>query len=197
MPTSNVRILAAIIITAPLLILAVSARGHHRPKNHHWPLQPKDISMAREFLLAHNKVRLHSGEAPLQWDRALSRYARRYAKQRAADCKMVHSYGPYGENIFWGGRDHWTPTQVVRSWAREHRHYKKETNECTKGQICGHYTQIVWKQSSRIGCARIKCKNGGLFALCEYDPPGNWVNESPFGYRIPARPPPSTTSPSA
>lgn len=61
-------------------------------------------SQSREFLTAHNLVRLHLREPPLKWDRRLTRYARRFASQRIVDCKMVHSFGPYGENIFWGGR---------------------------------------------------------------------------------------------
>ncbi|RRT59558.1 hypothetical protein B296_00013022 [Ensete ventricosum] len=41
---------------------------------------------------------------------------------RVADCQLVHSGGPYGENLFWGtGRD-FTLTDAV----------------------CRHYKQVVW-----------------------------------------------------
>jgi uncharacterized protein YkwD len=144
--------------------------------HHHHHLSPR-----REFLLAHNQVRKHFNEPILKWSRKLTRYARRWANKRFLDCRMIHSYGPYGENLFWGKYDHWTATEAVQSWIREHRYYNPHSNTCAPGQMCGHYTQVVWRDSSRIGCARKKCLNGGLFVICVYDPPGNYINESPFG----------------
>jgi len=137
--------------------------------------------MAREFLIAHNKVRRHFGEPPLTWDKKLAHYARRWAAKRYYDCKMIHSYGPYGENIFWGKRAHWTPKEAVQSWVSEQKYFNPHSNGCVDGHMCGHYTQVVWRETLRIGCARKKCQNKGLFVICVYDPPGNYVNESPFG----------------
>lgn len=138
------------------------------------------ISNAHEFVLAHNKVRLGLGEPPLKWDKNLARYSRRFAAKRAADCKMLHSYGPYGENIFWGAQAAWSPSQVVDSWVGEGKFYDATHNSCAQGQMCGHYTQIVWRDTTRVGCAWVTCLNGGMYAICSYDPPGNYVNESPF-----------------
>ena len=145
-----------------------------------YPRGPR-VSLSREFLHAHNRIRRRLNEAPLVWDRGLARYARRWAARRFHDCQMVHSYGPYGENIFWGGRDHWTATEAVESWVRENQYYNADTNECVPGEMCGHYTQVVWRDSHRVGCARQRCFNGGVLIFCEYDPPGNYVNENPFG----------------
>ncbi|XP_041025671.1 pathogenesis-related protein 1C [Juglans microcarpa x Juglans regia] len=155
---------------------ATSKNGHlgHRKEQHHH-------SISQEFLFAHNKVRQHFNEPLLKWDKKLARYARRWATKRSNDCKMIHSYGPYGENLFWGKRDHWTPTEAVQSWVREHKFYNSGNNECLPGEMCGHYTQVVWRDTARLGCTRKKCQNGGLFVICVYDPPGNYVNESPFG----------------
>lgn len=97
-----------------------------------------------------------------------------------ADCKMVHSLGPYGENLFWGKYDNWTPTQAVESWVSEREFYDARNNSCTPGEMCGHYTQVIWRDSLKVGCTRAKCQNGGVLIICEYDPPGNYVNESPF-----------------
>ncbi|CAK9165774.1 unnamed protein product [Ilex paraguariensis] len=138
------------------------------------------ISEQQEFLAAHNKVRLHALEPPFVWDLRLAIYARLYAQQRAGDCELVHSNGQYGENIFWGSGNLWTPSDVVRLWVKEHRYYDRRTNECLPGEMCGHYTQIVWRESVRLGCARIECNNGDTFAICSYDPPGNYIGESPF-----------------
>lgn len=135
---------------------------------------------AREFLSAHNKVRMNVTHPLLNWDRKLARYARRWGMKRVADCKMIHSYGPYGENLFWGALDHWTPTEAVESWSKEKQFYNPQNNACSEGEMCGHYTQIIWKDSIKLGCTRVKCQTGGVLMICEYDPPGNYVNESPF-----------------
>lgn len=204
-PVVKTRSLLVLIISSSLLVLLASAK-EYRQHEENFEIRPPPpaaldgastasinstmneskrqvmaASQSREFLTAHNLVRLHLREPPLKWDRRLTRYARRFASQRIVDCKMVHSFGPYGENIFWGGKDHWTPRDIVRSWIREHRYYHLRTNECDPGQMCGHYTQVIWRESARVGCAKVTCNNGGMYAICSYDPPGNYINESPFG----------------
>lgn len=144
-------------------------------------MRRRNVALSRQFVQAHNEARQQLNQPPLTWDRGLARYARRWAMRRFFDCRMTHSYGPYGENIFWGGRDHWTAAEAVESWVREAQFYNPNTNECTPGEMCGHYTQVVWRDTLRVGCARMRCLNGGLLVFCEYDPPGNYVNENPFG----------------
>ncbi|KAK1257106.1 hypothetical protein QJS04_geneDACA024461 [Acorus gramineus] len=141
-------------------------------------------SMARDFLRHHNQARVGFSEPPLVWDRSLARYARRHAGRRKLDCGMVHSMGPYGENIFWGTGWEWTASDAVATWVNEHRFYNVTDNTCAPRETCGHYTQVVWKDSLRVGCARVECLNGGVFVSCNYDPPGNWVGESPFGVGV-------------
>ncbi|KAK4749225.1 hypothetical protein SAY87_026674 [Trapa incisa] len=157
-----------------------SLRGPFRPRlgTAHIPGIP--MSRPREFLTAHNRVRASVNVPPLKWDNNVARYARRFAAKRAMACDMIHSRGPYGENIFWGQKDEWSPTQVVNFWAAESRHYNKNTNTCSADQVCGHYTQVVWQDSTKLGCATVKCFNGGMYAICNYDPPGNYTDESPF-----------------
>ncbi|CAI9101142.1 OLC1v1038401C1 [Oldenlandia corymbosa var. corymbosa] len=134
----------------------------------------------KAFLAAHNKARLHAGEPPLVWDAKLAAYARQYAQQRSVDCNMVHSKGPYGENIFWGGGSQWTANDAVAMWIREHRSYDRASMKCEAGKMCGHYTQVVWRDTVRLGCAISRCVSGDTFAVCSYDPPGNYVGENPF-----------------
>lgn len=137
--------------------------------------------MSHEFLSAHNNVRVRNGAKPLKWDRKLALYARRWAKKRKSDCTLMHSYGPYGENLFWGGRNDWTPTEVVEKWVEEYKFFNAEKNECQQGQMCGHYTQVLWRDTLRLGCGKARCNDGGVYFVCTYDPPGNIDNEGPFG----------------
>lgn len=135
----------------------------------------------RAFLQAHNRVRAAVGEKPLQWDRKLARFARRWANQRRGNCDMVHSMGPYGENLFWGGPGaEWKAEQAVVEWAKEAEDYDRDSNACTPGKMCGHFTQMVWNDTDKVGCALVNCVKGGVIITCNYDPPGNYVGESPF-----------------
>ncbi|CAN1228949.1 Pathogenesis-related protein PR-1 [Linum grandiflorum] len=60
---------------------------------------------------------------PLKWDARLARFAQRYANRRKRDCALVHSGGPYGENIFWGSGTRWTPAQAAAAWTDEKKSY--------------------------------------------------------------------------
>ncbi|EEC79801.1 hypothetical protein OsI_21236 [Oryza sativa Indica Group] len=134
--------------------------------------------MAHEFLDAHNKVRAQYGLQPLKWSNKLARYARRWSAARRFDCVMMHSpESPYGENVFWGTGWGWRATDAVKSWAGESSVYDWRGQSCNPGQMCGHFTQIVWNDTKLVGCGRSECVAGGVFITCSYDPPGNWKGE--------------------
>lgn len=135
----------------------------------------------QQFLAPQNAARSILRLKPLVWDKKLENYAKWYANQRRYDCELIHSNGPYGENIFWGGGDNWSPVQAVAAWVGERRSYNYGYNSCNGEQECGHYTQIVWRETRRIGCAKVTCVNGlGVFMTCNYDPPGNYIGERPY-----------------
>lgn len=145
---------------------------------------------ARQFLDAHNAVR--AGVEPaaepslpaLSWDAELAEIARGWAE----GCVFEHSSGSapgaeLGENLaFFSGRAS-TPEQVVTAWAGEAELFDYEGNSCADGEQCGHYTQVVWRDTERVGCGRADCDmlgGDGIFWVCNYDPPGNWVGERPY-----------------
>lgn len=140
-----------------------------------------DRALQRQFLVPHNAARYALRLAPLVWDPKLARYAQSYANKRRGDCALRHSNGPYGENIFWGSGNEWTPAQAVADWVSERKWYSYWSNSCVEGELCGHYTQIVWRSTRRIGCAKVTCNGGkGVFITCNYDPPGNYIGERPY-----------------
>ncbi|KAI3991461.1 hypothetical protein MKX01_000548 [Papaver californicum] len=51
-----------------------------------------------QYLAPHNAARAKVNVGPLVWNNNLAAYARNYANQRAGDCNLIHSGGPYGEN---------------------------------------------------------------------------------------------------
>lgn len=85
----------------------------------------------------------------------------------------------YGENLFKGTTGHFDAAYVVDAWGSEKEFYNYNKNNCKKGEMCGHYTQIVWKTTKKVGCAKIVCDGMDIW-VCNYDPPGNWVGEKPY-----------------
>ncbi|TYH88937.1 hypothetical protein ES332_D01G223500v1 [Gossypium tomentosum] len=101
-----------------------------------------------------------------------------YASKRIADCDLIHSTGPYGENLAEASYA-LSGAEAVTLWVDERPHYNYDANQCVGGE-CLHYTQVVWRNSTRLGCARVKCNSGWWFVTCNYDPPGNIVGERPY-----------------
>lgn len=135
----------------------------------------------QDFLDAHNAARAQVSVGAMIWNATVAAYAQTYANQMAATCNLVHSNGPYGENLAWGSSSTFTGTAAVNLWVAEKQYYTYSTNTCAAGKVCGHYTQVVWQNSVRLGCARVTCNNGGgTFIICSYDPPGNYVGQKPY-----------------
>lgn len=137
-----------------------------------------------QFLFAQNMVRAKKWEIPFGWDFQLRKYAQWWAGQRQRDCELMHSFPEddfkLGENIYWGSGSSWSPVDAVNTWAGEEKFYRYGSNTCASGQQCGHYTQIVWKTTRRVGCARVVCDSGDVFMTCNYDPVGNVIGERPY-----------------
>ena len=70
---------------------------------------------------------------------------------------------------------------AVDNWGNEVNNYNLATNTCTPGKVCGHFTQVVWKNTARLGCGKATAADGWTYVVCNYDPPGNFVGQSPFG----------------
>ena len=113
----------------------------------------------QDYLNAHNAARAQVGVGPMTWDNNVAAYAQRYANSRIGDCNLVHSGGPYGENLA-KGSGAFTSADAVKLWVGEKPNYDYNSNSCVGGGQCLHYTQVVWHNSVRLGCARVQCDNG-------------------------------------
>ncbi len=131
-----------------------------------------------EMLQAHNSIRLNLGLAPLAWSDRLVARAQEWAQSLLAKGEFRHNpRTPYGENLFEIRGSQAQPAEVVRAWASEARGYDYKSNRCTG--TCGHYTQIVWRDTREVGCGAA----GGVkreIWVCEYDPPGNVIGQRPY-----------------
>ncbi|KAG6519122.1 hypothetical protein ZIOFF_022611 [Zingiber officinale] len=88
----------------------------------------------QDFVDAHNSARSAVGVGPVSWDDTVAAYAQSYAEQRIGDCQLVHSGGPYGENLFGGSGADWTAADAVGLWVGEQQYYDYDSNSCAAGQ---------------------------------------------------------------
>ena len=157
--------------------------------------QPQELQQS--MLAAHNPVRLSLKLQPLTWSNDLAQYAQQWAQHLAAQgCKMQHRQHAgkarlqVGENIYWASPVTWSDgrrevqgigsADVVSAWADEVHDYHYASNTCKAGKQCGHYTQVVWRDTKQVGCGMSLCPDQGQIWVCNYDPPGNWVGEKPY-----------------
>lgn len=132
----------------------------------------------QDFLDAHNAARASVGVGPMIWDDTVAAFALSYINGLTGSCMLVHSGGSYGENLAGGSAD-LAGTAAVQMWVDERANYDYNSNSCVGGE-CLHYTQVVWSNSVRLGCAKATCDNGGTIISCNYDPPGNYNDERPY-----------------
>ena len=124
---------------------------------------------------AHNNKRVALGVVPMTWSNKVAKSAQAYADKRCAEnnCDPKHSTGSgYGENLAWSSGQGLNMEFSVGMWIAEEADYDYASNTCTEGKVCGHYTQVVWAKSTKLGCGQ--STNGKeVFIVCQYDPPGN------------------------
>ncbi len=141
---------------------------------------------------AHNAVRDGVGVGPLVWDPALAAIAQEWAEacvDNDAPAGLIDhnpgrsdDYPGYvGENIY-ASTGTVSPTAAVAAWASEDVDYDYDSNSCAPGKVCGHYTQLVWADTTRVGCGVAACASltytNGL--VCDYSPGGNIVGQRPY-----------------
>ena len=76
----------------------------------------------------------------------------------AAGCAFVHGQPPVkkrpfrliGQNLYMSSR-RTDPAAAVRLWYNEKKHYRYDTNQCARGKVCGHYTQVQCITSRLLG----------------------------------------------
>jgi pathogenesis-related protein 1 len=144
--------------------------------------------------LLHNQVRAQIQTqpplAPLEWDAALAQTAAAWVAQcrdQEAPAGLIdhnpdRSQGhPYyvGENIY-ASSGNATAQGAVQAWASEAANYNYANNTCSG--ICGHYTQIVWRSTAKLGCAKGDCPSLQFRStiVCNYGPGGNVGGQRPY-----------------
>ena len=138
------------------------------------------VDMPATWLALHNRERAAYGSSPLSWDPALAAQARSYARELAAIGRLQHAPKAQrpgqGENLWIGTRGMFGPEAMVGSWAGERRYFRRgvfPANSTTGNwRDIGHYSQMVWPRSTRLGCGLASSARWDVL-VCRYSPPGN------------------------
>ncbi|KAL5181442.1 STS14 protein [Glycine soja] len=162
---------------ATFLVLTHAATAPENPP-------PPLTASAREFLEAHNQARAEVGVEALSWSEKLGNVSSlmvRYQRNKKG-CEFANlTASRYGGNQLWAGVTEVAPRVVVEEWVKEKKFYVRENNTCVGKHECGVYTQVVWRNSTEVGCAQAVCvKEQASLTICFYDPPGNVIGEIPY-----------------
>ncbi|WIA19570.1 hypothetical protein OEZ85_005512 [Tetradesmus obliquus] len=174
----------------------------------------------QQIVAAHNAYRAQHGAGPLAWDSSLAQSATIIALK----CRFVHDPAlTVGENlaavITSSIPDTDALQRAIDSWYSEVENYN--FNSPGFQFSAGHFTQVVWVDTTNIGCATTAC-NGNFYVdpslfppgsaiprtaqltVCHYNPAGNSGGSSDYRVNVlqrravpppPVEPPPSLSPP--
>jgi pathogenesis-related protein 1 len=160
---------------------------------------------------AHNAVRAMVQTTPpllpMTWSPTLAAYAQEWTDELASNqttcAQPMHRSGQdlqrkrYGENLAASGSRPARMTTLafaIDGWSGEVACYTYGTilgsEQCDTSCYmsmhsdgCGHYTQLVWRDSLEVGCGVSTCTANGItydIWVCNYSQPGNVVGRTPY-----------------
>ncbi|KAM0327487.1 hypothetical protein ACHAQA_005775 [Verticillium albo-atrum] len=146
-----------------------------------------DSSFNSAIINTHNTFRRQHRGVDLKWNATLATFAKTYLDSKGKgknQCPpFAHSGGPYGENLAIG---YGNPTGAVNAWGNERALY--DFNKAVYSAATGHFTQMVWRDTKTVGCARKYCTTGaqikGWYLACEYFPRGNIQGRFSDGVKV-------------
>lgn len=159
---------SVLLLAASLLSSAFAARTADSPANGWWT---DEQAFETSIVVTTDLYRREHGADLVRWNATLAAFAAWYLGSNS--CAFRHSGGPYGENM---ARGYTTPAASVSEWGNERVQY--DYGHPGYSFATGHFTQLVWKGTTDVGCARRWCGSDVNWLLaCEYWPRGNVPGE--------------------
>jgi pathogenesis-related protein 1 len=153
---------------------------------------------------AHNAARGALGASAalgaLEWSEELAVFAQQWSDSLAERCGTIEhrDQDRFGENIALRGSSRvvepFSGEEAVAGWVAEDacwdygtiRGSERCDSACIEGlnsNGCGHYTQVVWRDTRFVGCGYSTCERQDItfeIWVCNYDPPGNYIGQTPY-----------------
>ncbi|XP_075719941.1 cysteine-rich venom protein TEL1-like [Rhinoderma darwinii] len=131
----------------------------------------------------HNELRAQVDPSPsnmlkMEWSDEAAANAQIWANKcehchSKADQREITTFG-CGENLYMSSRlQNWT--KVIQGWWDENKDFDYGSGPKQSSSVIGHYTQLVWYRSFKIGCALAYCPKQSFvyYYVCQYCPAGN------------------------
>ncbi|TKR86857.1 hypothetical protein L596_011366 [Steinernema carpocapsae] len=119
-----------------------------------------------------NECRKKHAAEPLVLCEELNKFAQEWADTIASTGQLYHrSESKYGENI--AAAYSLADVNAVKNWYAEEAKYKYDVGKFSNET--GYFTQLVWRNSKRLGVGVAKSASGVYYVVANYDPPGNFV----------------------
>lgn len=147
----------------------------------------------------HNVYRCMHGVPPFTWDDAAAANAQAWADNgywgHSSGASRMLSGEQFGENLAWGSPT-WTGAKSTVSWYSEIQYTSPYgtadsfTDTTVPGQAIGHYTQVVWSTSVKLGCGKGRSVIGGNegdYWVCQYGPSGNYAGQFTTKVKAPVK----------
>ncbi|XP_045765148.1 serotriflin-like [Maniola jurtina] len=169
--------------------------------DHHYvsedSVSPVDPEVRRKIVFYHNDFRTKvqptsSNMLLMTWHSGAAKKAQAYAekciflKHNDPKERSVPDLDTCGQNIFVSSaKKSWF--SAINSWYLEHQNFTYGSPVRDFGAV-GHYTQMVWATSHRVGCGVAHCDGGPWRQfynfICHYCPGGNIAGKIEFPYKV-------------
>jgi hypothetical protein len=136
------------------------------------------------------------------WSDSLAAGAQAWADYQARTGDWCHATdaekgGSYGESLskengYWFGtaipQGSSSTESLLEGWVSEKTQYNGEPVDSTNYLRFGHYTQMVWRGTTQIGCATAITQEGvplgavgeTVYLVCRYSPAGNQLGQAVY-----------------
>ncbi|KAK0065829.1 Golgi-associated plant pathogenesis-related protein 1 [Biomphalaria pfeifferi] len=136
---------------------------------------------ADDVVRIHNDYRKKHRAYALRLNDDLCAMTQQWADKLAVSEDLAHSENKYkgsrvGENIAmkWASNKAiYKPQEVCDTWYSEVRKFNFGAEPTGPIETAGHFTQMVWRNSTEIGVGRSQARDGRSIVVVSYFPPGN------------------------
>ena len=169
-----------VVEEGPIYQIPILEEKEPVPANTLMQPKPKQKPSPNVWITEHNRLRASVNQAPVKWNDVIASGAETYAK----NCKFEHSNQAtrklgstlLGENLGTGSPyNMYDEKKIFGLWEDEKQFYKYPQGP--SGET-GHYTQIINKNVTDIGCGCANC-NGSRMCVCRYLPI-QYSNQPPY-----------------